>query len=77
MHNLADATDRSEHWQDLVNTAELLLLLDKGAQHGLCPEIRVNTVACHFLLKRGQQLGFVPDILECRMHRLQSIPPVG
>ena len=56
-----------DQWQDAVNAAEFLRLLEKARTFGLVDSAgRTNKPRCAFLLRRGRQLGIEPDMLRCR-----------
>ena len=51
-----------EEWQEAVNLAETLLLVDSARQYGLItggPVIDINR--CEFILRCGRQRGYRPE----------------
>lgn len=52
----------NEEWQQAVNDARFLLLLDSAKQYGLVEtDIEVNVDRCDEILEEGRGLGFLPD----------------
>jgi hypothetical protein len=60
-----------DHWQDAVNAAEMLLLLQRAQSMGMLEGLTVNREQCTYVLQRGQELRIFPDVLERRVRRLQ------
>jgi hypothetical protein len=63
-----------EEWQEAVNGACVMLMVDSARQYGLVfggPE--VNVERCDELLARGKQLGVVPDENEALIQFIRSL----
>ena len=50
----------SIEWQEAVDTAELMLLLDSAICYGLVTGPKVDVMRCSEILRRGAKLGFRP-----------------